>query len=204
MKSLKRLGILCGLLASIMPSRAEADSQFNLADFNGIYTDSSLTTFLPAGALVQLIWTADNLFAPYVPGQLDEAGYFAVAGDYLLLSTNTPINGGWLGDLDGPVVYTSADVGGNPLPSGYVYLRVFEDGTPSAGEGYVNSALILVVQEATNVPPNVPDMVDISPGPDGVFPTVPEPASVSLVGLGLAIIARRYRAKYCLRARERV
>ena len=196
MKSLRHFGVLCCLLATSVPGRVGADSAFHVYDSSGIFTDSSLTTLLPAGALVQLIWTADNLFAPYVPGQLDDAGYFALAGDYLLLSTNTPINGGWAGDLDGGLtVYTSADVGGNPLPSGYVYLRVFEDGTPSAGEGFVNSALVPVFQQATNVPPDVPQLVDISPAPgDGVFPTVPEPASVSFVALGLAIVARRYRA----------
>ena len=204
MKSLKRLGILCCLLACIVSGRVGADSAFSVFDSNGIYTDTTLTTLLPPGSLVQLIWTADQAYAPYIVGQTDAFGYLVTALDYLLFETNTTIAGGWGGDLDGSVVYSSANVGGNVLPSGYVYLRVFQDGTPGIGELYLNSALVPVVNQQTNVPPDIPDSVDVSLSEPVSMSPVPEPASVSLVGLGLAIIARRYRAKYCLRARERV
>ena len=178
---------------------AGASSSFDVLDSNGVFTDATLTTPLPIGATVQVIWSADNAYAPAIEGQLDAAGYLANASDYILFQGSSSILGGWLGDLDGATTYTSANVGGNPLPSGFVYVRVFQDGSPTGGEFYADSTRIPVINQQTNVPADLSDVVDIAPS-GGVFPNkviaaVPEPSVLAFCGIGSMLMAYRRKMK---------
>lgn len=199
MKKIATVAMSCvltiGMLASVDTVRAS--SAFDVLDSNGVFTDGTLSTPLPVGATVQVIWSADNAYAPGIAGQLDSAGYLANASDYILFEGSSSILGGWLGDLDGSTTYTSANVGGNPLPSGFVYVRVFQDGTPTAGEQYADSSLVPVINQQTNVPPDLVDVVDIAPS-SGVFPNktiaaIPEPSVLAFCGIGSMLMAYRRR-----------
>ena len=174
---------------------ARGDSTFFFYDSWGIYLPGG-STLVPAGSLVQLIWSADAAYHPATAGQLDAAGYLT-SGDYILFQGYTTINGGWTGDLDGSTNYVSSDVGGNPLPSGYVYGRVFNtsSSSPTAGTWFVQSTLVQVLNEQTNIPPDSPDVVDMAPSSPAVMDqqvAIPEPGSLALLGVGaVALILRR-------------
>lgn len=169
-----------------------SDSTFNMKDTYGVFLSDG-TTYVPAGSLVQLIWTSDNAYHPAVEGQLDAAGYLT-SGDYILYQGSCPINGGWSGDLDGTVNYDETDTGGTYIPSGYVYARVFNTLTtsPTAGTWFVQSSLVPVQNEQTNSPPDPVDSVDIAPtagsGTMNQQVAVPEPASVAMFGVGAVAV----------------
>ncbi len=170
-----------------------ADSAFAFIDTYGVYLSDG-TTPVPAGSLVQLIWTSDNAYHPAVEGQLDAAGYLT-SGDYIFYQGSCPANGGWLGDLDGTAIYDETDTGGTYIPSGYVYARVFNTLTtsPTAGTWFVQSSLVPVVNEQTNTPADPLDRVDIAPtAGSGTMnqqvSAVPEPASVAMFGLGAVAV----------------
>jgi len=201
-KECRALGSIVLFFAVFSFGAAFADSAFFFVDDYGIYLNDA-STLVPAGSLVQLIWSADNAYHPAVAGKLDASGY-AESGDYILYEGSTTIDGGWVGDLDGTAVYDSSDVGGNPLPSGYVYGRVFNISssmTPTAGTWFLQSSIVPVTNEATNEPPDQPDEVNMSPGtgpgPGGAAVmdqqvAIPEPGSLALLGVGaVALILRR-------------
>jgi len=186
-----------GLLAGV--SSVQGSSTFAVIDSNGIFTDVGLTVPVGVGATVQLIWSADNAYAPAIDGQLDAAGYLANAGDYILFQGSGTILGGWIGDFDSSTNYVSANVGGAPLPSGFVYVRIFQDGTPTSGEQYGESAIVTVVNQQTNVPPDSFDTVDASPS-TGLFlnktvSAIPEPSVLAFCGIGSMLMAYRRKMK---------
>lgn len=201
---LRRVGVfvtvcICMAVAANVSS-VKADSSFALLSSGGIALNDSSP--LPIGSLVQLIWSSDNMYASALEGKLDAAGLLE-DGDYLLFSGNSTLIadglGGWLGDLDGVSTYTGANVGGNLLPSGYVYGRVFNslDTSAAAGSLYGLTPLISVLNQATNSPPDIPDAVDFAPNSAFVLNqtvgVIPEPASIALgvVGLGALLLRRR-------------
>jgi hypothetical protein len=180
---------------------ANADSTFNLKDSFGIYIHGT-TTYLPTGALVQLVWSGDNAYHPAVVNNLDAAGYLT-SGDYILFQTFSPQVGGWTtpqSDLDGTSVYSSGDIGGSNLPGGFVYARVYEyfnSADPTAGTWYLQSALVPVSNDAGN-PLSLPDIVDVAPGPGqgeaSSTVAVPEPMSIAIFGFGLmSLVMWRWR-----------
>ncbi|MFH1184546.1 MAG: PEP-CTERM sorting domain-containing protein [Chloroflexota bacterium] len=190
-----RVGVLVGVLAvgllgPVMHSRA--DSAFDLFNTYGLYRSDGLT-WMAAGSLVQLIWSADAAYHPAIANQLDSAGYLT-SGDYILFQGGSPTALAWGGDLDGTVNYNSSQVGGAPLPSGWVYARVFDtNASPQINTWFYQTPLIQVVNQATNVPAPLPDIVDVAPGggsgPGGGsvmdMQVIPEPASLAIFGFGL-------------------
>ncbi|HIE11498.1 MAG TPA: PEP-CTERM sorting domain-containing protein, partial [Kiritimatiellae bacterium] len=131
---------------------------------------------------------------------LDAAGYLT-SGDYILFEGAGTHDGGWQGDLDGTARYDENDTGGTYIPSGYAYIRVFNipyGTTPTVGTWFIQSELVVVDNEQTNVPPDIPDSVDIAPTQgSGVMDqqvAIPEPASLALLGVGaVALMLRRRR-----------
>ncbi len=103
-------------------------------------------------------------------------------------------------DLDAAAVYTTADTGGSPIPGGFVYIRIFSDGTVNGGDTYADSALVAAVNNATNSPtPDVPDTVDIAPS-SGTFlnqtvSAIPEPSVLAFCGIGSLLMAYRRKMK---------
>ena len=194
----KIASVVSCLLIWGMVSVVFSDSTFDFKHSQDFIYLSDGVTPVPAGSLVQLIWTADNAYHPATEGQLDSAGYLN-SGDYVLFEGSCPYNGGWPGDLDGTAIYDETDTGGTYLPSGYVYARVFDiayGSAPTAGTWFLQSDLVPVVNEQTNVPPDAPDVVDLVPSPgSGAMDqqvAIPEPGSLALLGVGaVALILRR-------------
>ena len=120
----------------------------------------------------------------------------------------TTAPGGWAGDLYYIHHHTGflvESVDGHEMPYGYAYGRVFAvsvDASPTAGTWFVQSALVPLTCEFTNVPPDLPDEVDIAPSPGsgvlslrvgGASAPVPEPGSTALFLAGaLAMAAKRF------------
>lgn len=153
------------------------------------------TTFdLPIGSLVQLIWstnaTADaiDVYDPTTPQGDDilidslltsSAGAFSSGGTY-----DAVVDQGWGEDAYVP---------------GYVYLRVFNSGTPALNDWYGESSL--VGGALTDQDPPVgqsPDVVDIASAALYTLPNqiIPEPTTIglALTGIGFLLI-RRYRKR---------
>lgn len=150
--------------------------------------------------LVQLIWSAD---ATLDTQTTDDSGahYLSGEGDVWLTDFTFTAGSQW-GDfgfgsaptVDLPTGYTN----------GFIYSRAFVDNTPIAGERYIIGPSIANQNKAsTNAPAGQQQyevnhdtaLGDAMDGPwSGVIVAVPEPATLTLFGLGvLAIGGRRFR-----------
>lgn len=200
---MKKLLVLLSVLACSTVTKA--DISINMQDSDWIYYPTSGIN-LPAGAMVQLIWDSnlDSAFsyASPVEGSIPSVGGQYGDGDYVLFSGTTTETGGWSGDFDGAnTTYANSAVGGLSINNGYVYMYIFQDGTPSAGEYYARSATVgpsLTVFPGSGTPPT-PDYLDMTPSGAVTLNSltvqaVPEPSTVGLLLVGAGLVAlRRFR-----------
>jgi hypothetical protein len=211
--------MVCAILASV--SEASIAVSFVRTDTIAVtWTGAGdpVTQVLPSGSLVQLIWSADMAYAPSLspvdisttPGSAWGGG----ANDYLLYSTTTSGTGGWTGDLDGNAIYANALVNDQNINNGYVYAVIFSSGSPTAGSYYgfgqfanVSGNTTPPLPDASN-PLNPIPTLDASPSGHrlvlatsyvnntfGGYQVVPEPSSMALLGVGLALVAWRRMAR---------
>lgn len=180
---------------------AHADISVNMQNSDWIYFPTSGNN-LPLGALVQLIWdsNADSSFSYATPvAGIVPTGSQYDDGDYVLFSGLTTSSGGWSGDFDGgSTTYDISKVGGANINNGYVYMFVFQDGIPNAGDFYARSASIgpsLTMFPGSGQPPTA-DYLDITPS--GAITlnaltvaAVPEPSTVGLLLVGAGLLAFR-------------
>jgi hypothetical protein len=167
-----------------------------------------------AGGLVYLVWSLDQTYETPVAGSIPSApgtpGLTSTAwgNDYILSGWNTP-NPNELGSLpdDGGANYGDGLVTGGTIESGYIYVIIFQDGTPSVNDYYGRSSFVAV---GDTVPPNPSPLttVDVTAGLGGNpfvvgsvgvggqgLQVVPEPSSIALLGLGLGLVALRRKMR---------
>jgi len=197
MNILKKMSCLLSVMLLSL-SVSLADITVNIKDSWGLfYPDGA--TLLPAGALIQLIWSADAVYSGFGSGSgpLDTevlAGDYSAYGDYLLWSGFGDTEGGISGgDIDGVNVYLNAQVGGAAINNGNLFAYIFQDATPNGGDFFARSTMALSsLPEATNSPPDVTD-IDFAPAASVTLDTytiqvIPEPSTMALMLLGFVAI----------------
>jgi len=174
----------------------------NITGGFGLWTDTFGGNLLPAGAYYQVWWSSDQAYLAE-PSVNESVATLSTgqntSGDYVLASGSTPNLGGWgspqsLGQL------TDANVGGSTISDGYIYMFVYQDGTPQAGDSYVRTSIYGNAWGDPTAPqPPPPDSIPASSTTeDGVFGTyfvVPEPGTLALFGIGMLTIAARRRKR---------
>jgi len=194
--------VLATLVASIaIATTSMADINIQWTAGAGFISDVGGTALLQGGGsvLAQLIFTASGVIGT----ANDDAGvnYIGTGNDNEYLSSFVmSVAGGTVssdyGDFSrGPDLYA-----GFSSP-GFVYARIFQSVTPTAGSWYYNSPLIAVTTYDPLNPSSDPLQLnrDLVNG-DGVyasapnnFQVVPEPTTMALLGLGGLLLAIRRR-----------
>ena len=150
------------------------------------------------GSLMQLVWSAAGVTTSS-GNSYDVGAGKALAGEYILDAQLTINTFGFYGPNTG--VYTSADVGGADINSGYFFLRAFESATGASGEAFADFAAVdssAWVYNAVDTGTIYQD--NLTGGTPGTFvdiasagtTVVPEPATIGLMGIaGLGLFASR-------------
>lgn len=192
--------IVCSFAAALLAaSTASATLNVIWSGVDGFYRSDASTPLLdPQGsgvsALYQLIFTTVNGYSP--------AGVGATVGaTETVLATFVNVEAG-----DGSNTYGElpAQSYSGPFSAGFVYVRVFDQGTSAGGVGvvngtwYYNSPLYAAVDSAD---PDTTQSVNAQGGNtiggfgDALNLQVPEPASLALMSLGGLALAIRRRIK---------
>ena len=183
---------------------AQADIGFTV-ESGGVYGAGGSFAAGPypaAGYLYQVIWS------PVAPASTDLAPALANPGESILreMNMNAPANGyGYVQTIDlGTIVVAPADIAGADPKAGFVYTRLFMDAAPVIGSTF---------QQGPAVSPALwPDYVPTDPssrqaynstgnapgdglGAEANGVVIPEPATLGLLGLGLATILVRRRIR---------
>lgn len=194
--------------ALFMTGIARGDISVALNVLSGVFLNhggTSLNDMWGGGGLMQLIWST---VPEYSPSTTPVGGQPGVIANYWVLWSGTigpPEE--WANDHDGGVNYSNADVGGNNINAGYIYARVFEIASPVIGTWYASSLIYSTANfgQATNIPPPVPDAVDMTDGTDSWYDTdlgfrlqpldhgqvVPEPSTLALALAGVGLLVYR-------------
>jgi hypothetical protein len=206
------------LIASAVAIAAIASADLSISFVNntaGVILDSSGATYLPEPSIVQLIWApADNAVSRLVDGEVGVGGTLK-AGEYLLLQATTaapnPFGYGSWGPFGG--VYSSADVGGADINTGYFFARVFNGDALANSYYYETTALagaswMFDPNDPNNQKTYSDSIVAADVAADGTgggaalqldfngTQVVPEPATIGLMGiagLGMYLARRKVR-----------
>jgi hypothetical protein len=208
MKNIVRIAIaICILLGSAMASSASLNAVIKATD--GLVGTDGATGL--ANGLVLLVWSSDQTYelpTTSIPGAPTPGVTAAAWGsDYILAEWNTPNPNpsGVLPD-DGGASYGDSLVGG-AIESGYIYVIMFQDGTPNLNDFYGRSTFV-AVGDTVDPNPSPLTTVDVTVGLGGNpfvvgsvgvggqgLQVVPEPSSIALLGLGLGLVALRRKMR---------
>ncbi len=163
-------------------------------------------TPLVDGSVIQLIWSSDNIMDAVA------SDGSATGNDVILLSAGTvsTFSAGWISGHDDDAFYGSDEtvpagaydasaVGTKAtLASGWVYVRVFDAQPGSIGIGtwYYQGGLIGSLTDSPGDPSGY-NSTDATGGSNTAMnmQVVPEPATMALFGLGMAVLGLRRRKK---------
>ncbi len=160
------------------------------------------TTVLNDGALIQLIWRPDNtadrtVSKAGIGGAVDASGgEILISSAFTLSPTGPPPDFGlWVDNIYVIFESTIPDV-----HSGYIFTRIFQDGTADFGDiyydtEYLSSSLVYEELDVNSIETanTVTDDVEISSLGTTV---IPEPATIGLMGiagLGMFLARRKVR-----------
>ncbi len=199
MKLMVVMGALCGTASMA----SAASISLSLLTSQGLFMDAGLTTLVPAGAYYQVYWSADSTYGGNSILESDadlgvDGTTPASFGDYVIFTGNTDIDGGLSSPVATGALGNSA-VGGSTISSGFVYMYVYEDGSPDVGDSYVRSEVYGNTWgdpgAALPPPPDAIDVAATEPAVMGSFFVTPEPGTMALFGIGILTMAARRRRK---------
>lgn len=160
---------------------------------------------LPAGSLVQLLWSATDPSGSLGVNPSDITGNFG--GAQVVWTSTTPFNVAIDGS-SGLIPEGDLGVSEPTLLAGYVYVRVFSSAAPVIGDYFAITSIANPLGDMDPVSGGpVPTQVDLSDNLDGNpfsgigtnpqldwVQIVPEPSVLALAGLGALLVAvRRFR-----------
>jgi hypothetical protein len=157
-----------------------------------------IMNFNGGSTLVYFYWTPTAVIDPADPGDAQFAG-----GDDVFLGQYTvtmPPATEW-GDYGVPTntVYLDSTYGVGSLQTGFIYARIFQDGSPAAGD-YYNDGAAMGPADGLTIYTGGADPADTyfhTPSNDLELnqQIVPEPATLAFMGIGSLLIAVRRSRK---------
>lgn len=180
---------------------------------DGVVTDGTFASYLPAGSLVQLIWApGDNSVSRLVDGEVGVGGTLK-AGEYLLLAHDTaeptPFGYGSWSAVSG--TYKDSQVGDVDIHGGYFFARIFNGAGVADSYYYETTAVAAAPFVFDPADPENQMTYDLSiTAADAIADDVaantiqldfngtqviPEPATIGLMGIaGLGMFLARRKA----------
>ena len=185
MKKVIAIAIIGVLLSSVISS----DAFITINWTNGGQLQDTSGAGLADGSVIQLIWSADALM------DLVASDGSATGDDVILLSAGTvsTFSSGWI------IGHQSDTFDFASIADGYVYVRVFDAqaGAIGIGTDYLEGGMIGGPLTDSPGSPSSYDLTDVTGGTASQMDmvVVPEPATMALFGLGLAVLGLRKRRK---------
>ena len=153
-----------------------------------------LANNVTGNTLFQLVFAGSDNLADIVDPSNSGGGY--VSDDDVVLDSRVIVDGAdgydeWMFNNVIPTPYTDA-----VFTPGSVYARVFHDATPSSGEFYFDSSLLVLSDESLDIAFTQALSPDDSAGGRALNLTiVPEPSSLVLAGAGVLLVMLRRKMK---------
>jgi len=196
--------LIAVLALGAMAATSYGDININWRALGGFYKNGQFGVD-PAGAILfgggttiaQLIWTPFNGGSPTIDAvNVGNPNY--VSGDDVFLDSITLTNPGigiYADYANGPETYLNSTYG-QTLQGGYVYLRIFQDNTPTGGEYYFNgNPLLANAYTGSESPQTLEGNTDNVNGNQLNQLIVPEPSVLAFLGAGALVVAIRRMRK---------